>query len=143
MNLQHPFQDHAMPMMAFIVVCGLIGLSAGLSLPQRETAVSCLQPRLDGHILHCEETARQSYGASDPYLGTSHWLLGQKMEINRAQFRDLVQLPRIGRSMAKRIVKERQRSGPFCNLDDLLRVKGIGPRTVQKLRPYASASCAS
>jgi competence protein ComEA len=51
-----------------------------------------------------------------------------RIAINRASARDLEALPGIGPSLAKRIVEERARSGPFRAPRDLLRVKGIGPK---------------
>jgi competence ComEA-like helix-hairpin-helix protein len=51
-----------------------------------------------------------------------------RIAINRASGRDLEALPGIGPSLAKRIVEEREKSGPFRSPRDLLRVKGIGPK---------------
>ena len=45
-------------------------------------------------------------------------------------------LPRIGPVLAGRIAEERLR-GPFRSLDDLdARVRGIGPATIEALRPH-------
>lgn len=62
------------------------------------------------------------------------------MDINRASAGDLELLPRIGPTLAQRIIEERARGGPFGSVDDLRRVRGIGPRTVELLRPLATAS---
>jgi competence protein ComEA len=51
-----------------------------------------------------------------------------RLAINRASARDLEALPGIGPSLAKRIVEEREKAGPFRSPRDLLRVKGIGPK---------------
>jgi competence ComEA-like helix-hairpin-helix protein len=51
-----------------------------------------------------------------------------RVAINRASARDLEALPGIGPSLAKRIVEEREKAGPFRSPRDLLRVKGIGPK---------------
>ena len=51
-----------------------------------------------------------------------------RIAINRASARDLEALPGVGPALAKRIVEERERSGPFRSPRDLLRVKGIGPK---------------
>ena len=47
----------------------------------------------------------------------------------------LALLPGIGPRLAEAIVRERRRLGAFAGPDDLERVPGIGPATVQRLRP--------
>ena len=41
-----------------------------------------------------------------------------------------------GPSLAKRIVDFRDRQGPFERLEHLMRVKGIGEKSFDKLKPY-------
>jgi competence protein ComEA len=60
-----------------------------------------------------------------------------QVDINAAQWPELVQLPGIGPTLAQRIVEARQTDGPFLDHNDLRRrVRGIGPKTLEKLRPY-------
>lgn len=58
------------------------------------------------------------------------------VDVNRADWSELAQLPGIGEVLAKRIVESRAAQGPFLDHSDLQRVRGIGPRTVENLRPY-------
>ena len=58
------------------------------------------------------------------------------VDINRASWPELAQLPRIGETIARRIVETREMEGPFLDHNDLQRVRGIGPRTVERIRPY-------
>ncbi len=59
------------------------------------------------------------------------------ININTATLRDLVRLPRIGRTKARRIMELRKSlGGRFQNIKQLLVVKGIGKGTLAKLRPY-------
>jgi competence protein ComEA len=51
---------------------------------------------------------------------------------------DLELLPGIGPGLAQRIIKTRQTEGPFAKPDDLLRVPGIGARSLTRLTPYLS-----
>jgi hypothetical protein len=55
-------------------------------------------------------------------------LFGGRIDLARADAAALEVLPRVGPALAAAIVAERERV-PFCRLDDLERVRGIGPRT--------------
>ena len=59
-----------------------------------------------------------------------------QVDINQADWPELIQLPGIGQTLAGRIVESRRTDGPFNDHDDLTRVRGIGPRTLERLRPY-------
>jgi len=57
------------------------------------------------------------------------------ININTAKKQNLVKLPKIGTVTAERIIRFRDDYGPFKSFDDLLKVKGIGPKTLEKLKP--------
>ena len=59
-----------------------------------------------------------------------------KVDVNRAAWHELAQLPDIGEVTARKIVASRKSQGPFADPDDLQRVRGIGPKTVERIRPY-------
>jgi competence protein ComEA len=59
-----------------------------------------------------------------------------EVDINAAAWPELAQLPEVGETLARRIVATREQDGPFVDHDDLRRVRGIGPKTLEKLRPY-------
>lgn len=63
----------------------------------------------------------------------------ERVSINRAGVAELERLPGIGAKMAQAIVARRQAHGPFASVDDLTAVKGIGPRTVERLRALITA----
>lgn len=56
--------------------------------------------------------------------------------LNLASAKELELLPGIGPSLASRILEHRQTHGPFKSVEELLAVKGIGPKTLEKIRPY-------
>jgi competence protein ComEA len=60
---------------------------------------------------------------------------GAPLDLNRAGARDLDALPGIGPVLAGRIVEHRERNGPYTRVEDLLAVRGIGPRLFARLRP--------
>jgi competence protein ComEA len=59
-----------------------------------------------------------------------------KIDINTANWVEWAQLEGVGEVLAERIVADREQNGPFQNIDELRRVKGIGPKTLDKLRPW-------
>jgi competence protein ComEA len=59
-----------------------------------------------------------------------------KIDINQADWPELALMPGIGEQLAKRIVDDRQTNGPFRDMSDLRRVRGIGPKTLEGMRPY-------
>ena len=58
------------------------------------------------------------------------------VDINEADWPELAQLPSIGRTLAQRIVASREERGRFVDHSELRRVRGIGPKTLEKIKPY-------
>lgn len=58
-----------------------------------------------------------------------------KININKAGIEKLESLPGIGPVYAKRIVTYRQEKGGFSTVSELKKIRGIGPKTLEKLRP--------
>ncbi len=58
------------------------------------------------------------------------------VELNSASKAELANLPRVGEKLAERIVERREELGGFRSVDDLLGVKGIGEKTLDKMRPF-------
>ena len=59
-----------------------------------------------------------------------------RVEVNSATWVEWMQLPGIGQTMAFRIVTNRDINGPFSSIEDVMRVDGIGPRTLDQMRPW-------
>ena len=59
---------------------------------------------------------------------------GSRININTATSQELQTLRGIGPAMAQRIIEYRQTSGGFSTVDDLTNVKGIGEKTLEKIR---------
>ena len=56
------------------------------------------------------------------------------MDINHADLVALATLPGVGPKMAERILADRKANGLYRRAEDLLRVKGIGPAKLAKMR---------
>ena len=61
------------------------------------------------------------------------------LNINTASAEAFQTLPNIGAKMAQRIVDYRTQNGDFVSVDGLQNVKGIGAKTLEKLRPFIDA----
>ena len=58
----------------------------------------------------------------------------QKVDLNRAEAWLLEALPGIGESRAKAIIAYRQQNGPFQNIGELIKVKGIGATIYEQIK---------
>ena len=59
-----------------------------------------------------------------------------RLDLNRATADELTLLPGIGPRRARAIVADRERRGPFASVDALLRVRDIGPATLDAVRQH-------
>jgi competence protein ComEA len=60
------------------------------------------------------------------------------VNINSATVKELQSLPGIGQVTAERIITYRTEKGPFSAVDDLGKVKGIGEKSLEKIRELVS-----
>lgn len=58
------------------------------------------------------------------------------ININTATVELLCQIKGIGEVRAESIIEYRESNGPFTCVEDLLKVKGIGEGTLEKMKPY-------
>ena len=63
-------------------------------------------------------------------------LSGEKININTASSAELERIPGIGPVLSGRIVEYREQNGDFTSLQELVKVKGIGEKSLAKMLPY-------
>jgi comEA protein len=63
-----------------------------------------------------------------------------KVDVNNADVDTLMSLPGIGSKTAEAIDSYRKENGRFQSVDDLLKVKGIGPKKLEKIKPLVIVS---
>ena len=62
------------------------------------------------------------------------------IDLNTATAQELESLPGIGPVMAGRIIAHREANGPFASVDGVENVPGIGPKTLESIRPMVTVS---
>ncbi len=86
-------------------------------------------------------------GTGIKYASDQHWWLPEtevvdidpesiklKIDLNRAEWYELIILPGIGEKKARAIVDYRKKYGGFENIEQLCGVNGIGTETVKKIK---------
>jgi competence ComEA-like helix-hairpin-helix protein len=63
-------------------------------------------------------------------------LAPNSININTASKEELTLLPGIGDAYAERIILYREDYGAFTSVEDLVKVRGIGPRRLEQIKPY-------
>ena len=72
--------------------------------------------------------------------GATNGAASQQININLASVVELEQLPGVGPATAKAIVAYREKFGAFLKVEDLLKVRGIGPAKLSEILPRARVS---
>ncbi len=116
---------------AIAFVALLLVLAAGARLVRRDPPVEWAG-EVDADSLAAEARARleEAERRSRPLAP------GERIDPNTASEEELDRLPGVGASLARRIVAAREEGGPFRSLEDLARVRGIGPSTLERLAPH-------
>ena len=91
--------------------------------------------RLAGHEDHRAASVKEISAVVDSGSpGTATVSSGGSIDLNHATAPELDALPGIGPVLAARIVEQRRRGGPYRRIEDLLAVRGVGPRLLERLR---------
>ena len=75
-------------------------------------------------------------GSRRNLTGRERLLVGVPIDVNAATPEDLAAVPGLSPRLAISVVADRMRKGPFKSLDDLTRVRGIGPARLARARTY-------
>ena len=74
--------------------------------------------------------------SSGPTFAASAKAPAGKVNLNTATVEQLTTVPGVGPTLAARIVEQRQKSGSFKSVQEILTVKGIGEKNLVKIQPY-------
>ena len=122
-------------------VFDLLEMAGGLTEDEAERALNQAQLLVDQQSLYVptmEEWEAESHvpqanvvGSQDPLVSSPN---SGKVNINQADLAQLETLPGIGAKKAQAIIDYRTANGSFHSLEDLGKVKGIGPKMLEKLK---------
>ena len=85
---------------------------------------------IDRYELNVQQTI------SKPIEGVSGLTAQGLVNINTADSATLMTVDGIGTTLAQRIIDYREEHGEFQSVDELIEVKGIGEKTLEKIRRY-------
>lgn len=101
--------------------------------PPERLAISVVAVVIVGLLLY------RGYGSKFHTKPTQQTAATSPLNVNTADRVELLQVPGVGPSLADAILSHRNTFGPFNSLDELDGVKGIGGKTLDKLRPWLHA----
>jgi competence protein ComEA len=120
--------------LVFLAVVAAVGGGVRLVRPdpgRDPAAVAAVAPDLaGGDPVRQAARSRQAEERARPLAP------GERVDVDHASAEDLARLPRVGPSLARRIVEERDAHGPFRSLAGLARVAGVGPRLLGTLEGH-------
>ncbi len=117
--------------------------AGGLRPDADQAGLNLAAPLRDGQRVHIpalgEAPLPAAFEAQAPVAIGGAPEVGQSLlNINTASAAQLEALPGIGAVLAQRIVDDRRANGPYASVDDLERVRGIGPALLANLRPLVT-----
>ena len=122
-------------------VFDLLEMAGGLTEDAAERALNQAQLLVDQQSLYVptiEEWQADSQGPQANVVRSQAPLVSSpnsgKVNINQADLAQLETLPGIGAKKAQAIIDYRTANGSFHSLEDLGKVKGIGPKMLEKLK---------
>jgi competence protein ComEA len=121
--------------LALVLVAALAAPGVRLALERPPSPRTCvpegrgIPPR---HWLGCAADPGPARALADD----ERLVLGLPLDPNRAGARALAFVPGLSSRLAEEIVADREANGPYADLADLERVKGIGPKRLAKAAPH-------
>lgn len=125
--------------------------AGGLAPEAAAEEINLAQPVTDGAHLHIPRRGDRerlaaltapgnpTTGSASPRRSPQGAEVGVGLvNLNSASAAELEKLPGIGPKTAHILVEDREKNGPFRSVDDLMRVKGIGPKKLEALRPLVT-----
>jgi len=102
-----------------------------------EEGKAFVQPPILENVILCKklEKAKKEHEQDSPETKEAEPQKTERVDINTASEEELQRLPGVGAVFAQKIIEAR----PFYSLDELSKVSGIGPKTLEKIKEQGLA----
>lgn len=87
-------------------------------------------------LIRCSGKDDSGYAEVRPLSAQQRLVLGLPLSVSRATQEELLLVPGIGPVLADRIVQYRHKNGDFGQVEELLRIEGVGEKTLVRLSPF-------
>lgn len=121
-----------LPAAALLLLWGAFALGHVRSAPVRLTTDKPVAPA-SAALQGGDAAASADTSQAEQVRQAAADMAGEAVCINTASAAELEALPGIGPVLAQRIVDDRAANGPFASKEDLLRVEGIGEKTLEAI----------
>ena len=115
-------------------VADAVVAAGGPSADANLDALNLAAPLADGQRLHVPREGEPVESIDGPMVTAPP----PPVDLNRATTVELETLPGVGPTIATAIVDDRTRHGAFASVDELVRVRGIGPAKLEVIRPLVT-----
>jgi len=92
--------------------------------------------KIDSIIAVEEDTLKTASGFQSKAKPT----IDSPIDLNKATMDDLTALPGVGKTTAQRIIDFRESNSMFTSIEDLLKIKGIGQKKFEKIKPFVKVN---
>ncbi len=109
-------------------------VSGALRLGWQARAGGGLEPGSETEIAVLQDSARaveEDEARRDTPIGPE-----ERLDPNTAPEAELDRLPGIGPALARRWIEHRSEAGGFSTPEDLLAIPGVGPKSLERIRPH-------
>ena len=124
-------------------IVDLVGAAGGLTPKADPVRINLAAPLGDGMHIHVPAAgANESFGPSlslpqppsSSLTAPAEGAAPPQVNVNSATLQELERLPGVGPATARAILEYRTSRGSFSSVEDLLSVKGIGPKKLEGMR---------
>jgi len=89
-----------------------------------------------GSIVHYYKLNCAARSPNPAYLSEKDFKICKVININTAEEKDLIAIKGIGPVLANEIISYRENNGLFISKEEIMKVKGIGPKKYEKIKDF-------